>query len=66
MSFEWLSLNKLEDFAWTTLLLREFQMFIFQKVNMLRHYITSTFEEEGYFNLRPFYFVDNVHGRKNK
>ena len=54
-------MNELEDFAWTTLLLREFQMLRCLKVNMLRQLIIPTFVEEGYFNLRPFDLVEDLH-----
>ena len=56
-------MNQLEDFAWTTLLLREFKILRWLKVNMLHQLIIPSFEEEGYFNLRPFELVEDLHKR---
>ena len=36
------------------------------KVNMLRQLIIPTFVEEGYFNLRPFDLVEDLHERSKR
>ena len=57
------SLNGLVYFSLTTLFIKELQIFICLKFDIQRQFIIPTFEEEGYFTLKPFDLVEDLHNR---